>query len=77
MLMLSPFLRTRKARARVRMVGYRGKSTGAMVYDHKAIIDAFAKINDDTMLGLMDMKGEARPYIFVLERDKTVYNYRF
>jgi hypothetical protein len=67
--LLRPVLQTKKARARMRMVQYRGKLTGAMVYDHKAIIDVFVKIDDNTMLGAMDMKGDAHPYIFVLERD--------
>jgi hypothetical protein len=67
--LLRPILQTKKGRARMRMVQYRGKLTGAMIYDHKAIIDVFAKIDDNTMLGAMDFKGYSRPYIFVLERD--------
>jgi hypothetical protein len=67
--LLRPFLQTKKGKARMRMVKYRGKLTGAMIYDHKAIIDFFVKIDDNTMLGVMDFKGYPRPYIFVLERD--------
>jgi hypothetical protein len=74
MALLRPILQTRKPRARMRMVEYRGKLTGAMVYDHKAIIDVFAKIDDNTMLGVMDWKGDKNPYIFVLERDFSDYS---
>jgi hypothetical protein len=77
MKLLSPILQTRKPRARMRMVVYRGKLTGAMVYDHKAIIDSFVKIDDNTMLGSMDQKGQSQPYVFVLERDSTEYKMSF
>lgn len=73
---LLPILRTKKGKARMRMVEYRGKMTGCMVYDHKAIIDAFVKIDDNTMLGAMDLKGDTKPYMFVLERDETEYKIR-
>ncbi len=74
---LRPIFQTKKARARMRMVEYRGKLTGAMVYDQKAIIDVFAKIDDHTMLGVMDLKGDQRSFIFVLERDFTEYKLNF
>ena len=74
--LLRPILQTKKARARMRMIAYRGKVTGTMVYDHKAIMDHFAKIDENTMLGIMDLKGETRPYFFVLERDETPYQIR-
>lgn len=75
--LLRPIFQTKKARARMRVVEYRGKLTGAMVYDQKAIIDVFVKIDDNTMLGSMDMKGDPRSYIFVLERDLTDYSLNF
>ena len=73
MAMLKPVLQTKKSTARIRMVEYRGKYTGTMAYDEKAIFDHFAKIDDNTMLGAMDLKRSAAPYIFVLERDFTDY----
>lgn len=66
---LKPILKTKKSKARIRMIEYRGKVTGTMVYDEKGIFDHFAKINENTMLGAMDLKGAANPYFFVLERD--------
>lgn len=70
---LRPIFQTKKARARMRMVEYRGKFTGAMVYDQKAIIDVFVKIDENTMLGAMDLKGDPQTYFFLLERDFTEY----
>lgn len=73
-IILRPFVATRSSKARLRMIEYRGKVTGTMVYDHKAIMDHFAKIDDNTLLGVMDMKGDGEyPYFFVLERDETEY----
>lgn len=73
MAILKPIIKTKKSKARMRMIEYRGKLSGTMVYDEKKINDHFAKIDDNTMLGLMDWKGSDRPYFFVLERDNTPY----
>jgi len=75
--LLKPVLKTKKSKARMRMVEYRGKVTGTMVYDEKAIMDHFAKIDDNTMLGVMDLKGDSQPYVFVLERDNTEFKLNF
>jgi hypothetical protein len=66
---LRPALRTRQHRARLRQVEHRGVVTTAMVYDHLPIIDVFRRAADDTVLGLMDMRQDPRPYLFVLQRD--------
>lgn len=73
MALLRPILQTKKSTARIRMIEYRGKLTGTMAYDEKAIFDHFAKINDTTMLGVMDLKRSNSSYVFVLERDSTEY----
>ncbi len=75
--LLRPILQTSRGRARMRMLKYRGKLTGAMIYDHKAIIDVFVKADENTMLGAMDFKGDVNPYFFVLERDLTNYKLSF
>ncbi len=62
---------TRTSKARLRMVEYRGKSSAAMVYDQLPIIDCFRKIDEKTVLGVMDMKGAEQPYFFFLQRDNT------
>jgi hypothetical protein len=47
-----------------------------MVYDRKPIIDHLRRIDTDTMIGMMVMKGEERRYFFRLERvrDGTLDN---
>ena len=62
-------LRTRKTRARVRMLEYRGKVSASMIYDNLPIIDSFRLIDHDTLLGAMDFKGMAKPFMFRLQRD--------
>lgn len=66
--LLKPAIRTSKHRARLRAVEHRGVVTAAMVYDHLPIIDVFRRVDDVTLLGVMDLRG-APPYYFVLERD--------
>jgi len=66
---LEPGIRTRKYRARLRDVGYRGVVSAAMVYDHLPIIDHFRRVDADTVLGVMDLRGQPQPYFFVLVRD--------
>lgn len=73
MAILKPIIQTKKSKARMRMIAYRGKLSGTMVYDEKKINDHFAKIDEQTMLGLMDWKGSEKPYFFVLERDESPY----
>jgi hypothetical protein len=65
---LKPAIGTKKHRARLRMVEHRGVVTAAMVYDHLPIIDFFRRIDDDNLLGVMDLRGST-PYFFALARD--------
>lgn len=71
-----PFLQTKLPKARLRMVEFRGRSTATMVYDSKPIFDHFARIDDDRVLGIMDLKGMPGPYAFCLERDETRFDVR-
>ncbi|MFC4373536.1 DUF4334 domain-containing protein [Nocardia halotolerans] len=66
---LRPALRTRRYRARLREVRHRAVVTTAMVYDHLPIIDVFRRIDDTTVLGLMDFRDLPEPYFFILTRD--------
>lgn len=61
--------RTGRPRARLRMVEYRGVVTGSMVYDALPIIDHFRTVDEDTLLGAMDLRGIAEPFMFVLRRE--------
>ena len=64
-----PFLQTKKTKARLRMIEHRGKLTATMAYDDKPIFDHFAKIDENTVLGCMDLKNSDQPYFWVMERD--------
>ena len=46
--------------ATLRMVEYRGVVTATMVYDRHPVFDHFRRVDDDTVLGVMDRKGEDR-----------------
>ncbi len=67
--LLMPLLRTGRGRARLRMIEHRGQLTAAMLYDDLPINDVFRKLDDDRVLGLMDMKGMAQPFFFQLQRE--------
>ena len=56
-------------KARLREIAFRGKASAAMVYDTQPIIDCFRRIDDDRVLGLMDVKGAPADYFFHLSRD--------
>ncbi|WP_315095060.1 DUF4334 domain-containing protein [uncultured Cellulomonas sp.] len=63
-----PLVSTRRPRARLRDVRYRGVVSAAMVYDDLPVIDAFRAVDDDTVLGAMDCRGMAQPFLFQLHR---------
>ena len=66
---LMPFLTTSRFRARLRMTTYRGKSSATMIYDKLPINDVFRKIDQDVVLGVMDLKGMKSPLFFILRRE--------
>lgn len=51
-------------------ISHRGKSSAAMRYRDKPIVDYFRLIGEDTVLGAMEYPGMPRPYYFVLGRDR-------
>ena len=67
--LVRPLLVTSRPAARLRMVEHRGVVSAAMVYDDLPIIDAFRRVDDDTVLGVMDLRWQPHPYVFVLRRD--------
>ena len=67
-----PLLGTSSPKARLRTTRYRGVDTATMVYDQLPINDVFRKLDDDTALGAMDLRGSAKPYFFVLRRDDSL-----
>lgn len=66
-----PLLGTSKPTARLRMTEYRGRVSATMIYDAKPVNDVFRKVDEDTVLGVMDLRGADRPYFFSLRRDDT------
>lgn len=54
--------------ASLREVKYRGVVTATMVYDKHPIFDHFRLVDDNTVLGAMDSKGDAFPLYFYLRR---------
>ncbi len=55
-------------------VNFRGESTATMVYDAMAVFDHFKRVDDATVMGIMNGKleaafGTADHYYFWLERD--------
>lgn len=67
-----PLLQTKKPKARLRTTQYRGVDTATMVYDAQPINDIFRRVSDDTVLGLMDLRGSVKPYFFSLRRDDSL-----
>ena len=65
---MSKLLKTEDSKARLRMMEYRGKVSATMIYDYLPINDVFRRVDDDTVLGLMDLKGMPEPFFFVLNR---------
>ncbi|WP_198020161.1 DUF4334 domain-containing protein [Nocardioides sp. J54] len=56
-------------------VAFRGEVTASMVYDRLPVVDHFKKVDDDTLMGVMNGKLEAAfgvtdPYYFWLERER-------
>jgi hypothetical protein len=62
-------LRTDEPKARLRMTEYRGVVSATMIYDALPINDILRKVDDDTVLGLMDSRFSAQPFFFILRRE--------
>lgn len=66
---LAPALGTRAPRARLRRTEYRGVVSATMCYDELPIHDVFRRVDADTVLGAMDLRGLTSPFIFFLRRE--------
>ena len=60
---------TSRPRARIRMTEYRGVVSATMIYDALPINDVFRKVDADTVLGAMDVRGRRPPFMFALHRE--------
>ncbi|GAA3675346.1 DUF4334 domain-containing protein [Nonomuraea antimicrobica] len=63
-----PLTRTTRPQARLRMTEYRGVVTATMCYDALPVHDAFRKVDDDLVMGAMELRGSPRPFLFLLSR---------
>ncbi len=54
--------------ASLRRVEYRGVVTATMCYDQHPVFDHFRKLDERTVLGVMDRKGDRLPLYFYLRR---------
>lgn len=63
--------RTTKPKARLRMIEYRGVVSGAMVYDALPINDHFRALDEDTLIGAMDLRALEVPFLFTLRRSDS------
>lgn len=68
LMLINSLLKTDKSQARLRMIEYRGKVTATMIYDYLPINDSFRKVDENTVLGIMDYKNLTQPFFFVLKR---------
>ncbi|HCS56266.1 MAG TPA: hypothetical protein DIW80_02380 [Gordonia polyisoprenivorans] len=61
-----------KGEASLWMIEFRGEVTASMVYDGQPVIDHFKKVDDTTVMGIMNGKGgvvDGRHLYFYLDRD--------
>ena len=65
--MMKPILSTTTSKATLQQINFRGKTSAAMVYDQLPINDVFRKVDDNTVLGLMDYLDMV-PFFFILKR---------
>ena len=59
-------LSTSMSKARLRMTEYRGKVSATMRYDQRPIHDVFRRVDNDTVLGAMEMKGMEQALFLLL-----------
>ncbi len=69
--LLLPVLATGRPCARLRSMEHRGLISAAMIYDAQPIIDHFRRVDDDRVLGLMDLRLTPEPFFFLLTRTTT------
>jgi hypothetical protein len=69
---LKPVLHARGPKARLRTTRYRDVDTATMIYDQLPINDVFRRLDDEAVIGAMDLRGISAPYFFVLHRDDSL-----
>ncbi|MFM6058007.1 MAG: DUF4334 domain-containing protein [Microcystis aeruginosa] len=74
LMLTNSLLKTETSQARLRMMEYRDKVSATMIYDYLPINDSFRKVDDNTVLGIMDFKNSPQPFFFVLKRCQKHFN---
>ncbi|KAA1039599.1 DUF4334 domain-containing protein [Macrococcus equipercicus] len=71
--LIKPLFKTKSSKARLRMMDYNGTPTAAMIYDQKPLIDYLKKIDDNTLLGMVDETtiSKHQTHYFILIRDDS------
>ncbi|TDM12752.1 GXWXG domain-containing protein [Macrococcus lamae] len=71
--LIKPIFKTHSPKARLRLMDYNGTATAAMIYDQKPLIDYLKKIDDDTVLGMVDetVISKHLTHYFILIRDRS------
>jgi len=66
---LGPLLRARGPAAKLALRDFRGRRSAALVYDRQPITDHLRRADEDHVIGLMERKGMAAPFFFLLTRE--------
>jgi hypothetical protein len=64
-------LRTSRPSARLRKIEDRGVASACIVYNRIPVIDHLRKVDDNHVLGLMDLRSVPQPFFFLLSRDQA------
>jgi hypothetical protein len=62
-----PYVVTHTSGARLRTIEFRGVTGACMIYDRLAVIDVFRRIDDNTLLCIMDLKDDPSNKIFFFQ----------
>ena len=68
---LGPLLRSHGPAAHLAPRELRGRTSTALVYDRQRITDHLRRVDADHVIGLMERIGMAKPFFFLLSRERT------
>lgn len=66
-----PLLQAKGPGGRIEVREFRGRQSAAIVYTRQPIVDHLRKLGKDHVVGLMECRGMARPFFFLLSREAT------